>query len=276
MSSESNWRGVVEMVRRVATPKGRAASGLYSIEGIRLHERALRAGVPIQQVVVGESWGKRPSLRTTTLLQDLKNADCPITIVPDAVMDELVNGRSLGSILGLIKLPLLPTLSELIAQPTAPLFLVAVNVVDPGNVGAMVRTAHASGCTALVAVGVSDPFHPKAVRNSMGSLFKLPVVRVEDAAELLADLQDVGIEGVGTAVTGGTLLPEARFGGKGTAVFLGNEYFGLPDDLTAQLDTLVTIPMAAGIDSFSVNAAAAIILYEIRRGKTGVSVNRKS
>jgi len=254
------------MLRRVATPKGRVAAGCYSIEGIRLHERALRAGMPMQQVVVGESWGKRPSSRIQQLLQDLNHVDCPIMMAPDDVMGELTNGRSLGAILGLIKLPRLPTLPELIAKTERSLLLVAVNVVDPGNVGAMVRTAHASGCTGLVAVGVSDPFHPKAVRNSMGSLFKLPVARYEDAAGLLVDLRDVGIESVGTAVNGGTLLPQVKLGGKGTAVLLGNEYFGLPDDLTAQLDTLVTIPMAAGVDSFSVNAAAAIILYEIGRG----------
>ncbi|KAA3664465.1 MAG: RNA methyltransferase [Chloroflexi bacterium] len=264
MADESNWRGVVEMLRRVATPKGRAASGFYSIEGIRLHERALRASVPIQQVVVGESWEKRPFSRTHTLLQTLKKSNTPVTIVPDAVMDGLVNGRSLGSILSLIKLPQLPTIFELIAEADPPLLLVAVDVVDPGNVGAMVRTAHASGCTALVTVGVSDPFHPKAVRNSMGSIFKLPIVSYKDVADLLTDLHSARIERVGTAVTGGTPLPNAKFE-KGAAVLLGNEYFGLPDDLTTQLDTLVTIPMVSGIDSFSVNAAAAIILYEIQR-----------
>ena len=99
----------------------------------------------------------------------------------------------------------------------------------------------------------------------MGSIFKLPIVRYESAADLLTDLGDAEIERVGTAVTGGTHLPNAKFEGRGTAVFLGNEYFGLPNDLTKQLDTLVTIPMVAGIDSFSVNAAAAIILYEIQR-----------
>ena len=183
MSSKSAWRGVVEQFRRVMTPKGRQASGFYSIEGIRLHERALRAEMPIQQVIVGENWAKRPFPRTETLLQNLKQANIPITTVPDDVINEFVNGRSLGAILGLIKLPQLPTLSELTSQTKTPLFLVAVDVVDPGNVGAMVRTAHASGCTGLITVGVSDPFNPKAVRNSMGSIFKLPVVRY-DAARL--------------------------------------------------------------------------------------------
>lgn len=247
------------------TPKGREAAGCYSIEGIRLHERALRAGVPPAHVLVDTHWQKRPSPREQHLLADFQKAACPVTVVPDEVMAELTNGRSLGSILGLIPLPESPTLSRLMTQTVSSLFLAVVDVVDPGNVGAMVRTAHASGCKALVAVGVSDPFHPKAVRTSMGSLFKLPVVRFDEVDALLAELRRLGIMSVGTAVSGGTPLPEATFAERGTAVLLGNEYFGLPDDLTARLDTLVTIPMVDGVDSFSVNAAAAIILYEIQR-----------
>ena len=83
------------MLRRVATPKGRAFVGAYSIEGLRLHERALRAGMPLMQVVIDAQWQKRPSSRQQSLLTDLKNADCKITVVPDGVMAGLVNGRSL-------------------------------------------------------------------------------------------------------------------------------------------------------------------------------------
>lgn len=60
-------------------------------------------------------------------------------------------------------------------------------------------------------------------------------------------------------------LPDFERGVGGTAVFMGSEYFGLPDELISQLDARVTIPMLPGIDSFSVNAAAAIVLYELRR-----------
>lgn len=261
----SNWQGAVEMVRRVATATGRQRHGRFSIEGLRLHERALRAGVPLEQVLVGERLWQAESARVQQLLAELATAVPNLITIPDTVMSDLTNGRDLGGLLGLIPLPDAPSLAEVLSRVPKPLLLVAVEVVDPGNVGALLRTGHASGITAFVAVGRSDPFHPKAVRTAMGSLFKVPVVTLEDIAPLLTLLQNQGIETVGTAVQDGTLLPQANFSERGTAVFMGNEYWGLPPELQTQLNTLVTIPMAEGIDSFSVNAAAAIIFYEIQQ-----------
>ena len=80
-----------------------------------------------------------------------------------------------------------------------------------------------------------------------------------------AALRPFPIQTIGTVAENGVALPEFVWGTGGTAVFMGSEYFGLPDTVLAQLDQQVTIPMTAGIDSFSVNAAAAIVLYEIKR-----------
>jgi TrmH family RNA methyltransferase len=254
------WRGIVEAIRQVSSAKGRGKYGRFAIEGTRLHERALRAEMQLAQTVVAASFGSQE--REAQLLTELGK----VVVVPDEVMAELVDGRSLGHIISLIDMPVLPMLDEVLMGQKQPILLVAANVVDPGNVGALVRTGHASGVTALVAVGVSDPFQPKAVRTAMGSLFKVPIVRYEEANSLLADLRRWGIVRVGTAVHEGIRLPKAGLRG-GTAVFMGNEYWGLPDELLAQMDVRVTIPMAEGVDSFSVNAAAAIILYELRRSE---------
>ena len=125
----------------------------------------------IEQTVVGESWEKRPSSRPRTLLQTLKKSNTPMTIIPDDVMDELVNGRSLGSILSLIKLPQLPTIFELTAATDSPLFLVAVDVVDPGNVGAMVRTAHGVWLHGFGHSGRQRPLSPKSRAQQYGQHF---------------------------------------------------------------------------------------------------------
>ena len=179
-------------------------------------------------------------------------------------MADLTDGRSLGGFLGLVKLPQPPSL-DAITQPPNPLLLITVDVVDPGNLGAMLRTGHASGITAFITIGGSDPFHPKAARTSMGSLFKIPILPQADPVSLLAHLQKANIQTVGATSQDGIPLPQAAFSRRGTAVFMGSEYFGLPDAIISQLDSLVTIPMAEGIDSLSINAATAVILYEITR-----------
>ncbi len=254
------------MIERTATAKGRAASGYFSIEGTRLHERALRADWWPTAVLVTQSVWQNPGEREAAVLQQLANQNIPCHLIADAEMDTLTQGRRLGGLIGLLPLPEPIDLADWLAAHHMPTLLVAVDVVDPGNVGGLLRTAHALGADLFVTVGGSDPFHPRAVRTSMGSIFKLPTVATT-LPDLFATLQTASLQTIGTVADGGVLLPQLDVGLGGTAVFMGSEYWGLPDELAAQLDRRVTIPMSAGIDSFSVNAAAAIVLYELQRQK---------
>lgn len=267
MDRQVHGQGTVEMVRRTMTAAGRRQSGLYPIEGFRLHERALRAGLSLELTLIADTVLQDAAPRVQQLLRSLQSATRQWQSIPNDTMTHLVDGRGLGHLISLVKIPADIKLADVSTAPS--LLLVAHEIVDPGNVGAMVRTGHASGISAFVTVGVSDPYHPKAVRTSMGSLFKTAICHYEHSADLLADLQQLHIQTVGTTASDGRLLPQAPFSPKGTAVFMGNEYHGLPDDLRRQLDCLVTIPMIDGIDSLSVNAATAVILYEIRRRGSG-------
>ncbi len=258
------WQAIRTMIERTATAKGRAASGYFSIEGTRLHERALRAGVWPTAVLTSHTLWQNPAERETAVLHQLAQHNIPIHPIPDAEMETLTQSRQLGGLIGLVPLLTPIQLADWLAAQPAPTLLVAVDVVDPGNVGGMMRTAHALGADLFVAVGGSDPYHPRAVRTSMGSIFKLPIVTIT-LPDLFAALRPFPIQTIGTVAENGIALPKLTVGGGGTAVFMGSEYWGLPDDLLNQLDQLVTIPMAPGIDSFSVNAAAAIVLYELQR-----------
>lgn len=256
---------IAAYINQVSSAKGRARYGRFSIEGTRLFERAMRAHVPITHALVGDGFGANE--RECALLEQLHTTDCTIAIIPDAEMLELTNGRSLGAILGLINSPIPPPLVEMLAKK--PLLLTAVDIVDPGNVGAMVRTAHALGATAFVTIGVSDPFHPKAVRTAMGSLFKLPIYRFSTLPPFVDILRSREIPTIATVSDDGVPLPQATLSAQGGAVLMGNEYWGLDEAvITAVMQTTVcqrvTIPMADGIDSFSVNAAAAIMLYGLQ------------
>lgn len=258
------WRSLVAMAERTQTARGRAQTGLYCIEGIRHHERALRAQLPLAWVLVSNSFWQATVPRVEQLRYALTQTAVSVHIIPDNEMARLTGGRQLGDIVGAISLPT-PITWATINQREAPLLLVAVDIVDPGNMGALIRTAHAVGATAVFTTNRSDPFHPRAVRTSMGSLFKMPIRHYTDVDTLLAECQSHGVTTVGTSLPAETLLPQAVFVKGKTAVLLGNEYHGLPSTISQQLDQLVTIPMTTGVDSYSVNAAAAIILYEIQR-----------
>lgn len=241
-------------------------SGYFSIEGTRLHERALRANAPLTAVLTSQTVCHTPTERETAVLQQLVSHNIPHYPIPNDEMAKLTQNRRLGDLIGLVRLPAPPHLPTWLAAHHAPTLLVAIDVIDPGNVGGMIRTAHALGADIFVAVGGSDPFHPRAVRTSMGSLFKLPIITTTLPA-LFEALRPFPIQTIGTVAENGLPLPQLKRRRGGTAVFMGSEYWGLPDELLQQLDQCVTIPMTSGIDSFSVNAAAAIVLYQLQQLK---------
>lgn len=262
MKRPSSWAGSVEDVRRALAPAGRRQLGEFAVEGTRLVERALRAGKTPTRAIVAES-ATRSDPKTAELVLLLREAGCVITNVPDAVVTELSEGRNGSTMFALCELPREQSLGDLAlrALSVGPL-LVLVDVEEPGNVGAMVRTALASGCAGVVAVGLSDPYHPKAVRTSMGSLFKIPIVvqyEIEPVIEQLSALRRLA------AVASGGEAPWAADFHPQLALFVGKESHGLPPDVITRLDGTVTIPMPGNVDSYSVNAAAAVLLYEALR-----------
>ncbi len=267
MQIHTNWPGVVEDVRRAHSPKGRAQLGFFVAEGVRLIERAVRAGRAPQRLVISQRLLRHADERVNRVLAELESFNCEVYAVPEAVMLELAEGRNGGLLFGLCALPEGPSLQQLceMAVREEGIVVVMVDVEEPGNVGALVRSALAAGATGAIASGVSDPYHPKAVRTSMGSVFKLPIARASELGQVLALL---GKDKCVAAVSDGGQAPWASDLAGARAIFVGREAEGLPQALVDQLGTRVSIPMPEGVDSFSVNAAASILLYETLRQKS--------
>ena len=259
---------ILREIRATYSKKGRRSLGLCSLEGVRVFERAVAAGAAIVGVLVDKAFLADTSERYQGLRNALASCEIPLHCVDDGVMQELTGGRQLGGIIGLAELPAEPSVAEVLEAggERSPLLMVAgVGFNDPGNIGALVRTGHASGVSAVLAVGCTDAFHPRSVRTSMGSVFRIPVINLPDVASMTAALSTNGVRSIGAITTGGLPLPELTKIPGPSAVVMGSEAFGLSDEEQAPLDELVTIPMTASVDSYSVNAAAAVMLYELRR-----------
>jgi TrmH family RNA methyltransferase len=231
-----------EAVRRLQGLGRRREPGFALLEGPRVVAEAASAGVQLELLAVreGDDFDVEAS-RRITLSRDLFRSISQ-TVTPQGVVAIAKVRES--------------TFSEAIAAARAQRWPLVVldRVQDPGNVGAICRTAAAAGAPALAVLdGCADPFGAKSVRASAGNVFRLTVARA--AWEELADL-----DGYGAAAAGGAPLAESAIENAGMIV-LGSEAHGLSHSNLK----LVTIPLAQGVESLNVAAAAALLLFEVRR-----------
>ncbi len=151
----------------------------------------------------------------------------------------------------------------LAGSPTLVAVLVQTN--DPGNAGTIIRLADAAGADAVIVAGDAvDPFNPKVVRASTGSLFHLPIIRLPDPAELLAQLAAAGLSTLATAGTAELDLDTAVRDGLldlPTAWLFGSEAHGLPVEIVAAADAAVRVPIHGRAESLNLASAAALCLY---------------
>jgi TrmH family RNA methyltransferase len=154
---------------------------------------------------------------------------------------------------------------ELLLAHSSQLIVVAHQLQDPGNLGTIVRTAEAARASGVaITVKTVDPYNAKAVRASMGSILRLPIVPIADITAFLKMCKQAGFQTAATVLTGEKTHFDMDLT-KPTVLIFGQEGAGLSEDIASEIDLRVRIPMAETIDSLNVATAAAVILYEAVR-----------
>jgi len=239
----------------------RLAEGVLVAEGIHLAAEALSAGQDIETAIVDPRLSH--SAEGTKLRRSLDHAGVDCHEVAETVMDGLQDARSPQPVLLVVRTASLS--GRAWRSEAAPLVVVCEGIQDPGNLGAVIRSADAAGAAAFVIAGVSaDLTHPRAVRASMGSLFRLPVERMP-LTEAMTSLRERGLPLVGTVARDGEDYRDTDWASAGCAVFFGSEGSGLPAESLAGFDRRITVPLHPGVQSLSVGAAVAAVLFEAAR-----------
>ena len=155
-------------------------------------------------------------------------------------------------------------LDQILDAP-APLLVVLENLQDPGNLGTILRTGEGAGITGVI-IGKEtvDIYNPKAVRATMGSIFRVPFVCTDDLKGALETVRSRGVKTYAAHLSGRDLYEEGSFCA-GTAFLIGNEAKGLSAEVTALADGLLRIPMEGKVESLNAAVAAALLVYEARR-----------
>ena len=239
----------------------REAGAVMLLDGAHLVGDAVAAGVAVQIAAVTPAAIESGELQP--LVAALGAQGVQVALVSAQVMGAISPVRSPSSIVALADRP--PAAGAFLYRRASPIVVIAVDVQDPGNVGAIVRVAEAGGASGVIVTGNSaDPYGWKALRGSMGSALRLPVAAGVDVETAIADARGHGCRIVATVPRDGRPLFDARLTGP-VAILIGGEGHGLPAPIAAAADECVTIPMQAPVESLNAAVTAAVLLYEAGR-----------
>ena len=257
--------------RRVATAAKLRKRGIreqhqrFLVEGAQASAEALEAGAVEEVFFVPESTGRVPEVVDRARASGVEVID-----VSDAVMAHLtsaVTPQGIAAVARFVDVPLQEVASALAGgEGIVP---VLCSVRDPGNAGAILRSADAAGAAGAVFSSDSvDAYNAKTVRASAGSLFHLPVVRGAEPHEAVEALGGDDVTVLAAAADGDLSMIEADLS-RPTVLLLGNEAWGLPDDIRDLADQTVRVPIHGKAESLNLAAAAALLFFEAARQRGG-------
>jgi len=249
------------LFKRLRSLKGRGSEvDLCLLEGPTLLGEALEAGVDLVEVAVTPAAEERETV--ARMLQRLRERAVPVRRLAASLLASLSDAQATQ---GVVALAHPPASDEEALFAGNPLVVVADGVQDPGNLGGLLRTADGAGASgAYLAAGCADPFSWKALRGSMGSALRLPLVRGLETEAVLARLEARGVPVFATSARGETRYDEADLAGP-AAVLLGREGSGLSEGLCRRATGRLSIPLARGVESLNVGVAAGLVLFEAAR-----------
>ena len=229
----------------------------YIIDGPTLVADALRTGTAIEAIYVEAGTNE-------ALVDDAARAGIRVHVVPPGQVHRYTDVMTPQGVVALAPMPELAVEAALDAAGASPV-LVLCGVSDPGNGGTIVRMAEAAGVGAvLFSDGSVDPYAPKCVRASAGSIFHLPVVSGGKPVLALEAIRARGVHLLGTDAHRGKPYDEIDLTAP-FALVLGNEAHGLAPDIAEHLDGFVTVPMTGDVESLNVAMAASVVCFDAAR-----------
>ena len=245
-------RARLKALRELQTARGRREQRAFLIDGEKLVRDALAAGAPCRELLA---------------LDPAPWAEAAVDLVPISTADaeRLSDTRTPQGVFAVLEDRLPDAAAAIAALPLEPhANIVALDAVqDPGNVGAIIRSAAAFGCClALLGPGCADATHPRVTRAATGAWFHIPIARSTDLAADLAALRNRGARLISCAPSGGAPPQTAQNGA--TVWLFGNEGAGISDNLAPLIDATISIPIHPNVESLNVAVAAGVILSRIQ------------
>ena len=263
MITSNNNAKIKELTAWQKKAKLRNEDGIYIVEGIRMYREAPENEV--RMVYVSESFYKEN--REKLNLDGWKNR---MEILSDSVFKHVSDTMTPQGVL-LVMNQKKYSLEEVKKdrEKRKPLLMVLDNLQDPGNLGTILRAGEAAGVTGVIlSRDCVDIYNPKVIRSTMGSIYRMPFVYVEDLPLVVKELNKDGIHTYAAHLKGKGDFDEENFV-EGTAFLIGNEGNGLRDETAEAAEIYVKIPMCGEVESLNAAIAASVLMFEAARQRRG-------
>lgn len=237
--------------------------GIFVAEGEKVVRRLLASELTVVSILVTPTWHQE-------LFSDGTTPPCDVYVAEESLLNTIVGFRLHQGIMAVGSLPEEKSLSEVLSSLHSPLLIVALDgLANAENVGVIVRNCGGFGVQAILVGGTSaSPYLRRAVRNSMGAVFRIPVVHVLDLASTLLTMKN-RLRIIATSPHESTTIHLAHFTDD-ICIVLGNEDTGIAPEILQLSDERVAIPMLNETDSLNVASASAVCLYEVQRQRNAI------
>lgn len=247
-------------VAKLAKRSARNDTGTFLLEGPQAVREALAydAGAVIDVYVTPAAWDKHADIRDAAEAGGVR-----VTFASEAVLAAMADTVTPQGLIAVADQRPASLDDVFAAQPK--LIAICEQIRDPGNLGTIIRAADAAGADAVILTGRTvDPYNPKVVRSTTGSLFHLPVVQGVELDDILPRARAAGLTIIAADVKGDDLLTARAAGvlARPTAWVFGNEARGLEDEALEMVDTTLRLPIFGKAESLNLATAASVCLYE--------------
>ncbi|SFR84372.1 TrmH family RNA methyltransferase [Anaeromicropila populeti] len=257
MISSANNAQIKNINKLLKSAKERRETGSFVVEGIKMFEEARKLGL-IRKAFFSDELHEEWKIVNKEALNELD-----YEVVTDKVFREIADTVTPQGVMGVCSVKSC-TIEEFISKPACRLLFLE-DIRDPGNFGTMIRTAEGTGVTGIVLSKESvDIYNPKVVRSTMGSIFRVPHVYVDDFPGTIRKAQLEGVIFYATHLNGNQEYDNVDYAKK-AAFIVGNEARGISDAVAEKADQLIRIPMCGQVESLNAAVAAAVMLYEVYR-----------
>lgn len=234
--------------------KARNEEKVFVVEGLRMFVEVPKERV--EKVYVSETFYNKKK-------QELNWEEFPLEILSDSVFKHVSDTQTPQGVMCIVKQKNqdLDTLLDI----ENPHFMVLDNLQDPGNMGTIIRTAEGAGVDAVfMSRDCVDIYNPKTIRSTMGSIYRMPFIYIEEIVPLLEEFRKKGIKSYAAHLDGKNSYDQEDYRA-GTAILIGNEGNGLRDEVAEKADIWVRIPMEGQVESLNAAIAASVLMFEVAR-----------